>query len=118
MKHEKPQLTSGETSLLPETTTENTTAAAQRENPPGLATALFHWMVPPGSPVSRGLKRISTGRCGQHEPAGALSAQSAQFAGERLRFKSLKKKVPTRLVVAILLLIAAVITGLFAPRPH
>lgn len=96
MKHEKPQLTSGETSLLPETTTENTTTATQRKNPPGLATALFNWMVTPGTPFSRGLERINTGR---------------------LRFESLKKKVPPRLIVAIFLLIAAVITGFFAPQP-
>lgn len=116
MKHEKPQLTSGETSLLPETTTEKATAAVRRENLPELATALFHWMVPPGSSVSRGLKRISTGRCGKRQPAGALPAQPAKFADERLRFESLKK-VPTRIIVAIFLLIAAVITGFFAPRP-
>ncbi|MEN4536659.1 hypothetical protein [Pantoea agglomerans] len=110
------------------------TADSQRVKRPTLATAVFHLIVPTGSFADRLLKRRSSDLSDKRHDKDSQAAQDALNAattghhlalhtpppnldGVLQRVESLTKKVPTRLIIALCLLILAVITGFFAPRP-
>jgi len=109
------------------------TADSQRVKRPTLATAVFELIVPAGSFADRLLKRrssdLSDKRHGKDSQAAqdtlnaataghlALHTPQPSLDGVLQRVESLTKKVPTRLIIALCLLILAVITGFFAPRP-
>lgn len=48
---------------------------------------------------------------------GSLYSPPAVPTGALQRLESLKSKLPARLIIAVCLLIAAIITGFYAPRP-
>lgn len=109
------------------------TADSQRVKRPTLATAVFALIVPTGSFAERLLKRRSSGLSDKRHDKDSQAAQDALNAATAghlalhsppagidsalKRVEALTKKVPTRLIIALCLLILAVITGFFAPQP-
>lgn len=109
------------------------TADSQHVKRPTLATAVFELIVPTGSFADRLLKRRSSVLSEKSRDKDSQAAQDTLNAvtaghlalhtpppnvnGVLQRLESLTKKVPTRLIIALCLLILAVITGFFAPRP-
>lgn len=128
MKSENQRHDSGDCPLPHQNTTDS-----QRVKRPTLATAVFELIVPSGSFADRLLKRRSSDLSDKRHDKDSQAAQDALNAataghlalhtpqhdinGVLQRIEALTKKVPTRLIIALCLLILAVITGFFVPQP-